>query len=165
MLNSQSLEWECTSWLEYALTQRRETTLMIVLKDIPSQALRNTFVDPIVFCIWEGDMTHSVCYRKPTTVRPPPRVILLILGNGTTHVVLDSKRNWNCALYPSCESHNSMKLMGQHFDWTENTLFFEEIPAGLDHTRTAFFLGGNDMFIDAPVSLQYPLCLQISADE
>jgi hypothetical protein len=42
----------------------------------------------------------------------------------------------------------------KHFDWTENTLFFEEIPAGLDHTRTAFFLGGKDMVIDAPVSPQ-----------
>ena len=45
-----------------------EMALMIVLKDIPSLAVRNTFVDPIVFCIWEGDMTHSVCYRDPTTV-------------------------------------------------------------------------------------------------
>lgn len=57
----------CWSMLEFTI--RRLMMLMIVLKDIPSLASRNTLVDPIVFCIWEGDMTHSVCYRKPTTVR------------------------------------------------------------------------------------------------
>jgi len=58
----------CWSMLISAI-RRLVMMLMIVLKDIPSLASRNTFVDPIVFCIWEGDMTHSVCYRKPTTVR------------------------------------------------------------------------------------------------
>jgi hypothetical protein len=57
------------SWSMLLLSKQRLIVLMLVLKDIPSLALRNTFVDPIVFCIWEGDMTHSVCYRKPTTVR------------------------------------------------------------------------------------------------
>jgi hypothetical protein len=84
---------------------------MIVLKEIPSLALRNTFVDPIVFCIWEGDMTHSVCYRKPTTVRPHPQVIMLMIGNGATHVVFDSKRNWNRVIYPSGKFHRSMRLI------------------------------------------------------
>jgi hypothetical protein len=88
-----------------------ENELMAVLKDIPSLALRDTFVDPIVFCIWEGDMTHSVCYRKPTTVRPYHQVTVLIIGNGTTHVIPDSKRNWNCSLYPSCKSHRGAWLM------------------------------------------------------
>jgi len=88
-----------------------EMALMIVLKDIPSLAVRNTFVDPIVFCIWEGDMTHSVCYRKPATVRPHPQVTMLMIGDGTTHVVFDSKRNWNRSLHPSCEYQRNMRLM------------------------------------------------------
>lgn len=41
----------------------------------------------------------------------------------------------------------------QHFDWTNNTLLFEDIPNGLDPKRTAFFLGGEDMVIDAKVSI------------
>jgi hypothetical protein len=51
----------------------------------------------------------------------------------------------------------------QHFDWTNNTLFFDEIPDGLDRRKTAFFLGGKDIIIDASVSLSllsFPnLCL------
>lgn len=41
--------------------------------------------------------------------------------------------------------------MVQHFDWADNTLFFEEIPNGLDPRKTAFFLGGKDIIIDAAV--------------
>jgi len=88
-----------------------EMALMAVLKDIPSLAVRNTFVDPIVFCIWEGDMTHSVCYRKPTTVRLHPILTLLMIGNGASHVVFDSKRDWNRSLHPSCEYQGNMRLM------------------------------------------------------
>jgi hypothetical protein len=32
-------------------------------------------------------------------------------------------------------------------------LFFDEIPDGLDRRKTAFFLGGKDIIIDASVSL------------
>lgn len=39
----------------------------------------------------------------------------------------------------------------QHFDWTENNLFFEDIPNAQDRKRTAIFLGMKDMIIDAPV--------------
>jgi len=47
----------------------------------------------------------------------------------------------------------SMGLIRQHFDWADNTLFFEEIPNGLDPRKTAFFLGGKDIIIDAAVSV------------
>jgi hypothetical protein len=36
---------------------------------------------------------------------------MLMTGNGTPHVIFDSKRNWNCPLHPSCKFHRSMKLM------------------------------------------------------
>ena len=99
------------AWSMLIPTKQSVVVLMIVLKDIPSLALRNTFVDPIVFCIWEGDMTHSVCYRKPATVCPHPQVTMLMLGDGTTHVVFDSKRDWNRSLHPSCEYQGDMRLM------------------------------------------------------
>jgi len=71
-------------WSIFISAKQRLLILMIVLKDILSLASRNTFVDPIVFCIWEGDMTHSVCYRKPTTVR------LLYI-----HLEVTEYRQWN----------------------------------------------------------------------
>ncbi len=40
----------------------------------------------------------------------------------------------------------------QHFDWSTNTLFFEEIPNAKDESRTVFFLGGKDAIVDAHVS-------------
>lgn len=39
-----------------------------VLKDCPSLARRNTFVDPVVLCLWEGDVCFNFCYREPRTV-------------------------------------------------------------------------------------------------
>jgi hypothetical protein len=50
-------------------------------------------------------------------------------------------------------SVSSAETDDQHFDWTNNTLLFEDIPNGLDPRRTAFFLGGRDMVIDAKVSI------------
>jgi hypothetical protein len=49
-------------------------------------------------------------------------------------------------------SINAAKTDVQHFDWTNNTLLFEDTPNGLDPKRTAFLLGGKDMVIDAKVS-------------
>ena len=53
----------------------------------------------------------------------------------------------------STSSGRSSELIKQHFDWADNTLFFEEIPNGLDPRKTAFFLGGKDIIIDAAVSV------------
>jgi len=37
----------------------------------------------------------------------------------------------------------------RNFDWAENTLFADEIPNLLDSHKTAFFLGAQDIIIDA----------------
>lgn len=39
-----------------------------VIKDLPSLAKRSVFVDPVVFCLWEGDVCYNFCYREPKTV-------------------------------------------------------------------------------------------------
>lgn len=44
----------------------------------------------------------------------------------------------------------------QHFDWADNTLFFDEIPHGTDPDRTAFFIGGKDIILDAGVRAGCP---------
>jgi hypothetical protein len=37
----------------------------------------------------------------------------------------------------------------RHFNWCDNTLFVEEIPNAREATRSAFFLGGQDIIVDA----------------
>ncbi|KAG9087325.1 hypothetical protein FRC07_012848, partial [Ceratobasidium sp. 392] len=36
----------------------------------------------------------------------------------------------------------------RQFDWSANSLWFEEIPAARDVHRSAFFIGGKDSIID-----------------
>lgn len=43
----------------------------------------------------------------------------------------------------------------QHFDWADNNLFVDEIPALRDSSRTAFFFGGHDIIIDAARARRY----------
>ncbi|GFZ43636.1 hypothetical protein JCM24511_01356 [Saitozyma sp. JCM 24511] len=96
-----------------------------ILKDCPSLARRNTFVDPVVFCLWEGDVCHSFCYRKPATA------LELLL------------------FYFIASEVGIANYIQRHFDWADNTLFFDEIPHGTDPDRTAFFIGGKDIILDA----------------
>ncbi|KAL0250013.1 hypothetical protein I308_103316 [Cryptococcus tetragattii IND107] len=96
-----------------------------ILKDCPSLIRRSTFVDPVVFCLWEGDVCHSFCYRKPSTALELLLYYFIAAEVGIANYI---QRN---------------------FDWTENTLFIEEIPHATDPKKTAFFLGGQDMIIDA----------------
>lgn len=42
-------------------------------------------------------------------------------------------------------------LLHRHFDWVSNSLWFEEIPNGLDPSKTLFVLGGQDEIIHAEV--------------
>jgi hypothetical protein len=39
-----------------------------ILKDCPTIAKRSAFMDPIVFCLWEGAVCERFCYRSPRTV-------------------------------------------------------------------------------------------------
>lgn len=82
-----------------------------------------------------------------------------VAGFGTFAVLLHRRRSRNCQLHSTRESYNlrsrlaiSALTLHQNFDWTENTLFIEEIPHATDPKKTAFFLGGQDMIIDAAVS-------------
>lgn len=42
-------------------------------------------------------------------------------------------------------------LLQRHFDWTSNSLFFEEIPNARDPAKAFFVLGGNDAIIYSEV--------------
>lgn len=43
-------------------------------------------------------------------------------------------------------------LLQRHFDWTSNSLWFEEIPNATDPSKTMFLIGGKDSIINAEVS-------------
>lgn len=139
----------------------------LVLKDCPGMTRRNTFIDPVVFCLWEGDVCHSFCYRKPVTVRistapsgqrripltDQPLELLLYYFIASEIGIANYIQRVSC--------HTSANLVGpiphqpantQHFDWADNTLFFDEIPNGTDPRKTAFFFGAQDIIIDAAVS-------------
>ncbi|KAG5724987.1 hypothetical protein E4T56_gene12504 [Termitomyces sp. T112] len=40
-----------------------------------------------------------------------------------------------------------VNLLARHFDWTSNTLWFEEIPNACDPTKSFFLLGGQDSIV------------------
>ena len=44
-------------------------------------------------------------------------------------------------------------FLQRHFDWSSNSLWYEEIPNAKDSKKTMFFLGGKDTIIDANVSI------------
>lgn len=39
----------------------------------------------------------------------------------------------------------------RNFDWSSNTLFFEDIPHALDPKKTLFVLGGDDSILSSDV--------------
>lgn len=44
-------------------------------------------------------------------------------------------------------------LLQRHFDWSSNSLFFEEIPHARDISKTLFILGGKDDIVNAEVRI------------
>ncbi|KAG9097399.1 hypothetical protein FRC06_007587 [Ceratobasidium sp. 370] len=95
-----------------------------MLKVYPQLLRRNCFVDPVTFCLWEGDVCYNFVYKRPTTGMD----ILMRYFVGTELGVANH--------------------IQRHFDWSANSLWFEEIPAARDVNRTAFFIGGKDSIID-----------------
>lgn len=113
-----------------------------VLKDAPELVRRSTFVDPVVFSLWEGgellaplmlttDVCFSFCYRKP-------RAALELL------------------LYYFVASEVGIaNYIQRHFNWCDNTLFIEDIPNATTAHMAAYFLGGKDIIIDAARTRRY----------
>lgn len=96
-----------------------------LLKDRPHLVYRSAFVDPVVFCLWEGDVCYNFCYRKPKAA------LELLL-----HYFIASEVG-------------VANTIQRHFDWSENTLFHDQIPNADDPTKTMYLIGGEDIIIDA----------------
>ncbi|GHJ88728.1 hypothetical protein NliqN6_5130 [Naganishia liquefaciens] len=96
-----------------------------LIKDCPEMILRSALVDPVVFCLWEGDVCYNFCYREP-------------------HNTIELLLHWFIA-----SEIGIATSIQRHFDWSANTLFHDEIPHAHDPRRTLVVLGGEDVIIDA----------------
>lgn len=48
-------------------------------------------------------------------------------------------------------------LLQRHFDWSSNSLWYEEIPHARDPSKSFFLVGGKDEIVHAEVLVQSPL--------
>lgn len=96
-----------------------------ILKAYPEMATRSCFVDPVTFCSWEGDVCYNFIYRPAT--------------NG---IELMMKYFVGMEL-------GVANYLQRHFDWSSNSLWYEEIPNARDPSKTMFFLGGKDAIVSA----------------
>ncbi|KAI9448019.1 hypothetical protein H4582DRAFT_2139410 [Lactarius indigo] len=101
------------------------------LKDAPDLVARSLFIDPVTFCGWEGDLCLKFLYNPAT--------------NG-----LRLFMNY----FVSTEIGIS-NLLQRQFDWTANTLFFEEIPHARDPARNKFIVAHDDLVYCAPRIKKY----------
>ena len=47
-------------------------------------------------------------------------------------------------------------VLQRHFDWSSNSLWYDEIPSARDPSKTIFFVGGKDDIVDAKVCSDFP---------
>ncbi|KAI0068643.1 hypothetical protein BV25DRAFT_1873699 [Artomyces pyxidatus] len=96
-----------------------------MLKAHPNLVARSCFVDPVTFCSWEGDVCYNFLYQRCTTGLQ----LVMRYFVGTEIGVAN--------------------LLQRHFDWSSNSLWYEEIPHARNPARAKFFLGGNDAILAA----------------
>jgi len=91
-----------------------------MLKDHANLVKSSCFVDPVAFCGWEGDVCYNFIYRPCMTGIELIMRYFVSMELGTAN------------------------LLQRHFDWSSNSLFFEEIPNARDEQKTLYVLGGKD---------------------
>uniref|UniRef100_A0A0W0FJY6 AB hydrolase-1 domain-containing protein n=1 Tax=Moniliophthora roreri TaxID=221103 RepID=A0A0W0FJY6_MONRR len=101
-----------------------------MLKDYPHMITRSCFVDPVTFCSWEGDVCYNFIYRPCTTGAE----LIVKYFVGTELGVAN--------------------LLQRHFDWSSNSLWFEEIPNARNPSKTLYLLGGKDGILNAEAPSQ-----------
>ncbi|KZO94903.1 hypothetical protein CALVIDRAFT_538666 [Calocera viscosa TUFC12733] len=95
-----------------------------MMKDHPSLLRRSCFVDPVTFCLWEGDVCYNFVYRSPTSALE----LLMWYFVGAELGVANT--------------------LQRHFVWSNNILWFEEICHARDAQRFLVVLGGKDAIVD-----------------
>ncbi|KAI9574737.1 hypothetical protein HD554DRAFT_2011317 [Boletus coccyginus] len=95
------------------------------LKAYPEMVVRSCFVDPVTFCCWEGDMCYNFLYSRCSTGLD----LLMRYFVGTELGIANT--------------------IQRHFDWSSNSLWFEEIPNARDSKKMLVVLGGKDVILNA----------------
>ncbi|KAH0839869.1 hypothetical protein J3R83DRAFT_820 [Lanmaoa asiatica] len=101
------------------------------LKAHPEMVVRSCFVDPVTFCCWEGDMCYNFLYSPCSTGLE----LLMRYFVGTELGIANT--------------------IQRHFDWSSNSLWFEEIPNARDPKKTLVVLGGKDAILNAERIMRY----------
>ncbi|BGO88940.1 hypothetical protein NBRC10512_005694 [Rhodotorula toruloides] len=96
-----------------------------LLKDCPTLATRNCFVDPVAFSLWEPWVCRHALY-SPT--KQPMEYLMR---------------------YFVMRELGVANLLSRHFNWTSNLLFPSEVPNLSDPQKTAIFLASEDSILDA----------------
>ncbi|KZW04256.1 hypothetical protein EXIGLDRAFT_709620 [Exidia glandulosa HHB12029] len=132
MVESMYALLENLGWTTYGVTVLSHSNGSIphawLVKEYPRLVRRSCFVDPVVFCTWEGDVCYNFVYRPPTDGLR----LLMRYFVGTELGIANT--------------------IQRHFDWADNTLWFEEIPNAHDSASTKFYLGGRDAIVASEVS-------------
>lgn len=97
-----------------------------MLKAHPEMVTSSCFVDPVTFCLWEGDVCHNFLYRACVTGMALLMRYLIATELGTAN------------------------LLQRHFDWASNALWYEQIPHARDARRTLFVVAGRDGILNGP---------------
>ncbi|KAG6333721.1 hypothetical protein ID866_5364 [Astraeus odoratus] len=95
------------------------------LKAYPHLAVRSCLVDPVAICCWEGDMCYNFIYKRCSTGMD----LLMRYFVGSELGVANT--------------------LQRHFDWTSNSLWFEDLPNAHDPDKTLVMLGGKDVILNA----------------
>ncbi|KAF7973450.1 hypothetical protein HWV62_15154 [Athelia sp. TMB] len=96
-----------------------------MLKAHPHLVARSCFIDPVTFCVWEGDVCNNFLYRSCLTGMALLMRYLIATELGTANT------------------------LQRHFDWASNGLFYEQIPAPRDARRTLYVVAGKDGILNA----------------
>jgi len=102
-----------------------------MVKAFPHLISRSCFVDPVTFCLWEGDVCYNFFYKTCTTGFE----ILMY--------------------YFVCSEIGVVNFLHRHFDWSANSLWFEELPHAKDPSRLMFVLGGKDFLVNSDRVVKY----------
>ncbi|TCD60428.1 hypothetical protein EIP91_010080 [Steccherinum ochraceum] len=102
-----------------------------LLKAHPGMIARSCFVDPVVFCQWEGDLCYNFCYRKCTTGMELLIKYFVGMELGVAYYIQ------------------------RHFCWSSNTLWYDEIPNAHDPDKATFIVGGKDDLVNGPRVRRY----------
>ncbi|KAH9853506.1 hypothetical protein C2E23DRAFT_728408 [Lenzites betulinus] len=108
-----------------------------MLKTYPWMITRSCFVDPVIFCPWEGGELCSsqgclcldLCYNFIYKPCQDGMDLIIRYFVGTELGVANS--------------------IQRHFDWASNCLWYEEIPNARDPAKTMFFIRSKDCIIDS----------------